>query len=139
MAKDGQKEQPSTVTNASKSPPPPLTPLPSKCLFQIHIVVLVPVYASRFNGENLEKNKLLYNKLANLAAKHACTAPQLALAWLLHQGSHIIPIPGTTKVKNLDINIGSLDVKLTEEDLKEICDAVPIDEVGGSETKMPCP
>lgn len=38
---------------------------------------------------------------------------------------------GTTKVKNLDINIGSLDVKLTEEDLKEICDAVPIDEVGG--------
>ena len=38
---------------------------------------------------------------------------------------------GTTKVKNLDINIGSLDVKLTEEDLQEICDAVPIDEVGG--------
>ena len=38
---------------------------------------------------------------------------------------------GTTKVKNLDNNIGSLAVKLTQEDLKEICDAVPINEVGG--------
>lgn len=38
---------------------------------------------------------------------------------------------GTTKIKNLDINIGSLDVKLTEDDLKEISDAVPIDEVFG--------
>ncbi|XP_008224233.1 PREDICTED: perakine reductase-like [Prunus mume] len=85
----------------------------------------------RFNGENLEKNKLLYGKLANLAAKHACTVPQLALAWLLHQDNYIVPIPGTTQVKNLDINIRSLDVMLTEEDLKEICDAVPIDEVCG--------
>ncbi|KAL6185007.1 hypothetical protein ACLB2K_041142 [Fragaria x ananassa] len=85
----------------------------------------------RFNGENLEKNKLFYNKLANLAAKHTCTAPQLALAWLLHQGNDIIPIPGTTKVKNLDINVGSVNVKLTEEDLREISDAVPIGEVGG--------
>ncbi|PRQ36136.1 putative perakine reductase [Rosa chinensis] len=86
----------------------------------------------RFNGENLEKNKLFYNKLVNLAAKHSCTAPQLALAWLLHQGNDIIPIPGTTKVKNLDINVGSVNVKLTEEDLREISDAVPIDEVGGN-------
>ncbi|GMY27312.1 perakine reductase-like [Fagus crenata] len=85
----------------------------------------------RFNGENLDRNKLLYSQFANLAAKHACTTPQLALAWLLHQGIDIIPIPGTTKVRNLDDNIGSLAVKLTEEDLKEIHDAVPINEVGG--------
>ncbi|XP_075653892.1 perakine reductase-like [Castanea sativa] len=85
----------------------------------------------RFMGENLEKNKLLYARLSNLAAKHACTPPQLALAWLLHQGDDVIPIPGTTQVKNLDNNIGSLEVKLTQEDLKEICDAVPINEVGG--------
>ncbi|GMN46779.1 hypothetical protein TIFTF001_015966 [Ficus carica] len=61
----------------------------------------------RFIGENLEKNKVIYTRLANLAAKHACTPPQLALAWLLHQ------------------------VKLTKEDLKEISDAVPTDEVAG--------
>jgi aryl-alcohol dehydrogenase-like predicted oxidoreductase len=46
------------------------------------------------NGENLEKNKLLYARLANLASKHSCTPPQLAPAWLLHQGDDIIPIPG---------------------------------------------
>jgi aryl-alcohol dehydrogenase-like predicted oxidoreductase len=48
----------------------------------------------RFSGENLEKNKLLYARFATLAAKHACTPSQLALAWLLYQGDDIIPIPG---------------------------------------------
>lgn len=86
----------------------------------------------RFTGENLEKNKLIYARLEKLAAKHGCTLPQLALAWLFHQGDDVVPIPGTTKVKNLDNNIGSLGVKLTEDDLKEICDAVPLDEVNGS-------
>ncbi|XP_004296582.1 PREDICTED: perakine reductase-like [Fragaria vesca subsp. vesca] len=99
-----------------------LESLPAESLLSIH---------PRFNGKNLEKNKLFYNKLANLAAKHSCNAPQLALSWLLHQGKDIIPIPGTTKLKNLDINVGSLEVKLTKEDLNEICDAVPIDEIGG--------
>ncbi|KAH7522251.1 hypothetical protein FEM48_Zijuj07G0118600 [Ziziphus jujuba var. spinosa] len=86
----------------------------------------------RFSRENLEKNKPLYSKLANLAEKHGCTTPQLALAWLLHQGNDIIPIPGTTKVKNLADNIGALALKLTKGDLKEISDAFPIEEVGGN-------
>ncbi|KAK8709639.1 hypothetical protein V6N13_060652 [Hibiscus sabdariffa] len=85
----------------------------------------------RFTGDNLEKNKLVYTRIENLAKKHRCTPPQLALAWLLHQGEDIIPIPSTTKIKNLENNIGSLGVKLTEDDLKEISDAVPIEEVGG--------
>uniref|UniRef100_A0A2P2IKX8 Perakine reductase-like n=1 Tax=Rhizophora mucronata TaxID=61149 RepID=A0A2P2IKX8_RHIMU len=85
----------------------------------------------RFTGDNLDKNRLLYTRLTRLAENHGCTLPQLALAWLLHQGDDIVPIPGTTKVKNLDNNIGSLAVKLTEEDLKEIGAAVPLDEVGG--------
>ncbi|OVA05382.1 Aldo/keto reductase [Macleaya cordata] len=85
----------------------------------------------RFAGENLDKNKILYDRVANLAAKHGCTSPQLTLAWLLHQGDDIVPIPGTTKIKNLDDNIGSLKVKLSLEDLKEVSAAVPIDEVSG--------
>ncbi|KAE9455379.1 hypothetical protein C3L33_12702, partial [Rhododendron williamsianum] len=85
----------------------------------------------RFTGENLEKNKQLYDRLANLAAKKSCTPPQLALAWLLHQEDNIVPIPGTTKVKNLHNNLGALSLKLTEEDLKEISEAVPIDGVAG--------
>ncbi|GFS37196.1 NAD(P)-linked oxidoreductase superfamily protein [Actinidia rufa] len=85
----------------------------------------------RFKGENLERNKILFVRFAELAVKHACSPPQLALAWLLHQGNDIVPIPGTTKIKNLDANIGSLTVKLTSGDLKEISDAIPIDEVCG--------
>ncbi|CAN4092883.1 unnamed protein product [Withania somnifera] len=85
----------------------------------------------RFTGENLEKNKVLYTRFANLAAKHGCRPPQLALAWLLHQGDDVVPIPGTTKIKNLNSNIQSLAVKLTPEDLKEIADVIPVSEVCG--------
>lgn len=85
----------------------------------------------RFAGQNLEKNKQLYDRLAYLAAKKNCTPPQLALAWLLDHEDDIVPIPGTTKVKNLHNNLGALSVKLTAEDLKEISDAVPIDVVAG--------
>ncbi|KAH9754017.1 Aldo ket red domain-containing protein [Citrus sinensis] len=46
-------------------------------------------------------------------------------------GEDVVPIPGTTKIKNLDDNIGSLTIKLTKEDLKEISDAVPTEEVAG--------
>ncbi|CAL1411267.1 unnamed protein product [Linum trigynum] len=87
----------------------------------------------RFSAENVQKNKVFYTRVANLATKHRCTPPQLALAWLLHQGINIITVPGTTKVKNLTNNLGSLALKLTEEDVKEISDAFPIDEVSGSE------
>jgi hypothetical protein len=59
----------------------------------------------RFMGENLEKNKILYSKLANKAEKHACATPQLALSWLLHQGDDIIPIPG---IIDLFLNISVL-------------------------------
>ncbi|XP_050225440.1 perakine reductase-like isoform X2 [Mercurialis annua] len=86
----------------------------------------------RFKQENIEKNKVLYIRLADLSKKHGCTPPQLALAWLLHQGDDIVPIPGTTKIKNLNNNIGSLALTLREEDIKEISDAVQVNEVCGS-------
>ncbi|KAF5454662.1 hypothetical protein F2P56_024310 [Juglans regia] len=85
----------------------------------------------RFQGENLDKNKTIYTRIESLARKHECTPAQLALAWVLEQGDDVVPIPGTTKIKNLDNNIGSLKVKLTGEALKEISDAVPIEEVAG--------
>ncbi|KAL4353247.1 hypothetical protein GQ457_06G019570 [Hibiscus cannabinus] len=88
-------------------------------------------YFPRFQVQNLDKNKTLYLKIEKLAEKHGCTPAQLALAWVLHQGDDVTPIPGTTKIKNLDSNIGSLKLKLGEEDLKEISDAVPINEVAG--------
>ncbi|XP_072973560.1 probable aldo-keto reductase 1 [Typha angustifolia] len=85
----------------------------------------------RFAGENLEKNKILYARLENLAVKHICTPAQLALAWVLHQGDGVVPIPGTTKVNNLDENIYSLSVKLTEKDIEEISAAICANEVAG--------
>ncbi|XP_050265178.1 probable aldo-keto reductase 1 isoform X1 [Quercus robur] len=86
----------------------------------------------RFTGENLDKNKVLYERVVKLASKFGCTSAQLTLSWLLHQGDDVIPIPGTTKVKHVDDNVGSLKVKLTAEDLKEITDAVAINEVAGA-------
>ncbi|KAG9158552.1 hypothetical protein Leryth_021609 [Lithospermum erythrorhizon] len=85
----------------------------------------------RFTGENFEKNKQIYFRLESLAKKHGCTPAQLAVAWVLHQGDDVVPIPGTTKIRNLHDNIGSVKVKLGEDDLKELSDAVPIDEVAG--------
>lgn len=85
----------------------------------------------RFQGENLQKNKVFYERVAKLADKHGCTPGQLALAWVLHQGDDVVPIPGTTKVKNFNENLGSLDVKLSKEDVEEVAAAVPVNEVSG--------
>ncbi|XP_058002708.1 probable aldo-keto reductase 1 isoform X2 [Hevea brasiliensis] len=88
----------------------------------------------RFRAENLDKNRRIYSRLENLTKKYQCSPSQLALAWVLQQGDDVVPIPGTTKIKNLDENLGSLKVKLTEEELKEIAAAVPIEEVAGDRT-----
>ncbi|CAK7340943.1 unnamed protein product [Dovyalis caffra] len=92
------------------------------------------LHSHGFQGENFERNKALYTQVEKLARKHGCSPAQLALAWVLHQGNDVVPIPGTTKIKNLDDNIGSLKVKLGKEDLKEISDLVPIDAVAGDRT-----
>ncbi|KAF6141183.1 hypothetical protein GIB67_018273 [Kingdonia uniflora] len=85
----------------------------------------------RFTGENFDQNKILYTRIANLAAKHGCTPAQLTLAWVNHQGEDVVPIPGTTKIKNLEDNVGSVSVKLTEAELFEISEAVPASDVAG--------
>jgi len=85
----------------------------------------------RYTGENLEKNKSLFSQLENLAKKHKCTTAQLALAWVLHQKIDVVPIPGTSKIKNLDSNIGALNLKLSDEDMKELTDLVSADAVAG--------
>ncbi|XP_031248940.1 probable aldo-keto reductase 1 [Pistacia vera] len=89
----------------------------------------------RFQGENFNKNKILYSRIEKLAEKHGCTPAQLALSWILHQGDDVVPIPGTTKIINFDNNIGCVEVKLTKEDLEEIAAAIPVEEVAGSRFK----
>ncbi|XP_057736413.1 probable aldo-keto reductase 1 isoform X1 [Arachis stenosperma] len=86
----------------------------------------------RYQAQNLEKNKKIYERIESLAKKHQCSPVQLALAWILQQGNDVAPIPGTTKIKNLDQNVGALAVRLEERVLKEISDAVPIEDVAGT-------
>ena len=79
----------------------------------------------RFQGENLEKNIALVNRVEELAKEKQCTPAQLALAWVLAQGDDIVPIPGTKRRKYLEQNAAALDVELTEEDLKRIEEIAP--------------
>jgi len=79
----------------------------------------------RFQGENFRKNIELVGEVEAMASEKGCTAAQLALAWVLAQGEDIVPIPGTKRVKYLDENIGALDVKLTEQDLKRLDEILP--------------
>lgn len=48
----------------------------------------------RYTRQNMEKNKVLYERLLNLSKKHNCSPSQLALSWVLHQGDNVVPIPG---------------------------------------------
>ncbi|XP_027165386.1 auxin-induced protein PCNT115-like [Coffea eugenioides] len=77
-------------------------------------------YQPRFQAENLEHNKNLYERVNAIASRKGCTPSQLALAWVHHQGNDVCPIPGTTKIQNLDQNIGALSVKLSAEDKAEL-------------------
>ena len=88
-------------------------------------------FSPRFQGENFQKNLDLVTALENLAAKKSCTASQLALAWVMAQGDHIFPIPGTKRIKYLDENVGALNVSLTKEELKEINDVFPKNAAAG--------
>jgi len=79
----------------------------------------------RFQGENFENNLQLVEEVEAMAKEKGCTTAQLALAWVLAQGDDIVPIPGTKHVKYLDENIGALDVKLSDADLKRLDAILP--------------
>jgi len=74
----------------------------------------------RFQGENFQKNLELVERVEEVAAARNCTAAQVALAWVLAQGEDIVPIPGTTRVKNLEENVAALEVVLTADDLRDL-------------------
>jgi aryl-alcohol dehydrogenase-like predicted oxidoreductase len=82
-------------------------------------------YGPRFTGENLVANRKLAERVRELAAEKGLTPGQLALAWVLHRGEHIVPIPGTKRVLYLEENLGAADVELSEEDVRRIAEAVP--------------
>lgn len=74
----------------------------------------------RFCEENFSHNAALLQRLQALADAKKCTAAQLALAWILHQGEFFVPIPGTYNIAHLQDNAAAGDIRLSEEELKSI-------------------
>ncbi len=79
----------------------------------------------RFAEENFARNTAIVDALRELAAERGVTAGQLALAWVHHQGDHVVPIPGTKRVKYLEENVAAADLELSAEELRAIEDAAP--------------
>jgi aryl-alcohol dehydrogenase-like predicted oxidoreductase len=74
----------------------------------------------RFTPEALKANQAFVELLGKVAERNKATPAQMALAWLLAQKPWIVPIPGTTKLKRLEENLGAANVELTPDDLREI-------------------
>lgn len=88
----------------------------------------------RFEGDALDANLALVEKVKEIAGQKGCTPGQLALAWVLAQGDDtlgVAPIPGTKRVKYLEENVAATAVELSEDDLAALEQAVPRDAVVG--------
>jgi aryl-alcohol dehydrogenase-like predicted oxidoreductase len=77
-------------------------------------------YFPRFQRQNRERNFRLVERARAIAAEVGCTPAQLALAWLLHQGEDVVPIPGTRRITRLEENAAAADVELTEDQLSRL-------------------
>ena len=85
----------------------------------------------RFQGDNLQANLRLVERVRALAGEVGCTPAQLALAWLLHQGDDVVPIPGTKRVRYLEENAAAADITLTAEQLAALDEALPAGAAAG--------
>jgi len=85
----------------------------------------------RFQEGNLEQNIVLVQRLEAMARSKGCSAPQLALAWLLAKGHDIVPIPGTKRRRYLEENVRAMDIALNGEDVTALEEAFPSESVAG--------
>ncbi|MCV3768366.1 aldo/keto reductase [Rhizobium sp. TRM95796] len=86
----------------------------------------------RFDQANFDANLALVEALGTMAKEKGVTAGQLALAWVLAQGDFIVPIPGTTKIANLESNVAAAAITLTQDDLAALGSIVAPDKVAGA-------
>jgi aryl-alcohol dehydrogenase-like predicted oxidoreductase len=86
----------------------------------------------RFAAGNLEHNLAIVAALEELASAHGVTAGQLALAWVQHRGSDVVPIPGTKRQRYLEENLAAVSLELSEVDLKAIESVAPAGAVVGT-------
>jgi aryl-alcohol dehydrogenase-like predicted oxidoreductase len=86
----------------------------------------------RFQGENFDRNQRLVDAITEIAQARGHTPAQLALAWLLHQGEDIVPIPGTRSVSRIDENAAATQIQLSHADIERIDDALNTNVVAGT-------
>jgi aryl-alcohol dehydrogenase-like predicted oxidoreductase len=79
----------------------------------------------RFQGENFYANLRLVERVREIAKEKDCTPGQLALAWVLHRGEDVVPIPGTKRRGYLEENVAATEIELSEEELRRLDDAAP--------------
>lgn len=85
----------------------------------------------RFQAENFDANLALVSLLEDMAAEKGVTAGQLALAWVMAQGDFIVPIPGTTKIANLETNVAAANITLSEDEIQKLGDLLSPSKVAG--------
>ena len=85
----------------------------------------------RFQGENFERNLELVDRVGEIAEEKGVSPSQLALAWVLHRGKDIVPIPGTKRRPYLEENMAASEIELTSEDLERIDAAAPAGAAAG--------
>ncbi|WP_371226390.1 aldo/keto reductase [Pseudomonas sp. QE6] len=88
-------------------------------------------FSPRFSGENFAKNLQLVEKIGELAAARGVKPSQLALAWVLAQGEHLVPIPGTKQRKYLEENVAAVTLELSAAELAEIDAIFPVGAAAG--------
>ncbi|MEU9104823.1 aldo/keto reductase [Streptomyces xanthophaeus] len=86
----------------------------------------------RFAEGNIDRNLAVVAKLDELAAAKGVTTGQLALAWVQHRGTDVVPIPGTRRQSYLEENLAALSVELSPEDLAAIEAAAPAEQIAGA-------
>jgi aryl-alcohol dehydrogenase-like predicted oxidoreductase len=79
----------------------------------------------RFQGEHFDRNLRLVQIIKEMAVRRNCTPAQIALAWLLHQGPDIVPIPGTKRRSRLRENSAAATIALHDDDLKQLAQSLP--------------
>ena len=79
----------------------------------------------RFQGDNFVRNLGLLGEVESLAAEKGIKPGQVALAWVLAQGTDIVPIPGTKRRVYLEENVGAVDVKLSNAEIEKLSSAIP--------------
>jgi len=86
----------------------------------------------RFDDANLEGNLALLEGVEHLAQQRGITPSQVALAWLLHQGEDIVPIPGTKRLRYLEQNVAAAELELSDEELARLDRAFPAGSTHGA-------